>query len=137
MILLIGLAFIETFAVAPDYLAFFNALVGGPRGGERYLLDSNLDWGQDEARLKTWLDANAHGRQVTLQIFGNPRLRQWPTGGNYTLAPDGTRPRGLFAISKNYLYDVYPTGMGHAWLRSHRPIAQIGYSIDVYELPGD
>jgi len=32
---------------SPDYLAYFNALAGGPRGGWRHLVDSSLDWGQD------------------------------------------------------------------------------------------
>jgi len=40
----------------PHYLAYFNQLVGGPRHGYRHLVDSSLDWGQDLARLATWLD---------------------------------------------------------------------------------
>ncbi len=35
----------------PSYIAHFSLLVGGPRGGERLLSDSNLDWGQDWARV--------------------------------------------------------------------------------------
>jgi hypothetical protein len=35
----------------PHYIAHFSLLVGGPRFGARYLNDSNLDWGQDWARL--------------------------------------------------------------------------------------
>ena len=31
----------------PDYLAYFNELIGGPREGYHWLGDSNLDWGQD------------------------------------------------------------------------------------------
>ena len=31
----------------PYYLAYFNQLAGGPSGGYRVLVDSNLDWGQD------------------------------------------------------------------------------------------
>jgi hypothetical protein len=35
----------------PHYIAHFSVLVGGARHGARYLNDSNLDWGQDWARL--------------------------------------------------------------------------------------
>ena len=42
---------IEVLAVHPHELAFFNAAAGGSRGGRRFLVDSNLDWGQDLARL--------------------------------------------------------------------------------------
>ena len=48
----------ESAMVYPDYLAFFNAAAGGPAQGPRYLLDSNIDWGQDTKRLKFYLDAH-------------------------------------------------------------------------------
>ncbi|MFN3414041.1 MAG: glycosyltransferase family 39 protein, partial [Thermoanaerobaculum sp.] len=35
----------------PHYISHFSLLVGGPRGGEKILNDSNLDWGQDWLRL--------------------------------------------------------------------------------------
>ncbi|HRU94850.1 MAG TPA: phospholipid carrier-dependent glycosyltransferase, partial [Anaerolineae bacterium] len=43
-----------TLAVAPHDLAFFNELAGGPAGGYRYLVDSNLDWGQNLWQLREW-----------------------------------------------------------------------------------
>lgn len=43
---------VSTFSVLPDPLAYFNEIAGGPHGGERFLIDSNLDWGQDERRLR-------------------------------------------------------------------------------------
>ena len=129
--LIIG-ALAETALVHPDYLAYFNALVGGPRSGENYLLDSNLDWGQDQARLHDWLEANARGRVVTARLFGNPRLYEWPRK-NFRLLPAGAPPQGLFAISKNHLYDVYPNP-GGAPFRRMTPVARIGHSINVYDL---
>jgi hypothetical protein len=42
--------------VHPNYLGYFNELAGGPSGGWRYLVDSNLDWGQDLRALKQWMD---------------------------------------------------------------------------------
>jgi hypothetical protein len=64
----------ESLAVAPHYLAYFNAFAGGPSKGYRHLVDSSLDWGQDLPSLKDWLDA--HGLQgpnhppVFLSYFG-------------------------------------------------------------------
>ena len=34
------------FAIRPDYLAYFNAIAGGPEGGRRWLNDSNLTGGR-------------------------------------------------------------------------------------------
>ena len=132
---LIVAAIVETALVHPDYLAFFNLLVRGPNNGEKYLLDSNLDWGQDEARLHDWLQANARGRVVTARIFGNPRLYQWPRE-SFTLLPAGAPPQGLFAISKNYLYGAYPNP-GGARFRGMKLVARIGYSINVYDLDAE
>ena len=53
----------------PDNLAFFNAFVGGPARGSEYLVDSNLDWGQDLKPLKAWMDAN-HVPHINLAYFG-------------------------------------------------------------------
>jgi hypothetical protein len=144
---LIALAAVETAMVHPDYLAYFNVLAGGPSGGERYLLDSNLDWGQDLARLKQWLEENGRGREVTLRLFGNPRLREWPhDDAAYTILPPGQPPRGLLAISKNITHDLYPVLYGGGpnqppraerpipGLARMRPIARIGCSIDLYDL---
>jgi 4-amino-4-deoxy-L-arabinose transferase-like glycosyltransferase len=51
----IGLAFlqcVESAAVAPWYLAFYNAPSGGPGGGDRLVNDSNVDWGQGLLALR-------------------------------------------------------------------------------------
>ncbi len=47
----LSLQIVECVRVAPHPLAFFNALAGGPGNGRTLLVDSNLDWGQDLARL--------------------------------------------------------------------------------------
>jgi hypothetical protein len=40
-----------------SFLAYFNKVIGGPDGGARYVVDSNLDWGQDLRRLGTFVEA--------------------------------------------------------------------------------
>ena len=68
---------VETFRIAPNFLAYFNELIGGPSQGYRHLVDSSLDWGQDLPGLKSWL--NEQGLQgpghqpVYLSYFGNAR----------------------------------------------------------------
>ena len=47
---------LSSLAVFPYYLTHFNELVGGPTKGHLYVTDSNLDWGQDVKRLKSWID---------------------------------------------------------------------------------
>jgi hypothetical protein len=143
-VLLLIATFIRILLMHPDYLAFFNSLGGGPDQGERFLLDSNLDWGQDQARAARWLQENARGRAVTLRVFGNPRLYQWPHEG-YEIVPPGAPPQGLLVISKNVLHGLYPSyftdSSGRGGTESPvlppagaTPVARIGLSILVYDL---
>jgi hypothetical protein len=65
----------DSLRIAPNYLAYFNAIAGGPSEGYRHLVDSSLDWGQDLPALKNWLDSQGlqgkdHPR-VYLSYFGN------------------------------------------------------------------
>ncbi len=45
--------FATAVTTSPDHLAYFNRLSGGPFHGDRILIDSNLDWGQDEGRFRS------------------------------------------------------------------------------------
>ncbi len=42
--------------VAPDYLSYFNELIGGSKYGYRYLIDSNIDWGQGAKAVKEYME---------------------------------------------------------------------------------
>ncbi len=60
---------VGTLSVAPRYLEYFNEAAGGPAGGYRYLIDSNLDWGQDLIRLRERMQADGDGL-INLAYFG-------------------------------------------------------------------
>lgn len=65
----------ESLRIHPDYLAYFNQIVGGPSQGYKHLADSSLDWGQDLPALKDWLDREGLQRAdgVYLSYFGTAR----------------------------------------------------------------
>ena len=111
--------------ISPHYLAYFNELVGGPDRGARYLLDSNLDWGQDLKGLKRYMDEHgihrvwlADPQNVNPDIFRFQRLPPL---------------RGTVAISATMLHGVYqPTPTYFELYRQQKPVATIGYSIFIY-----
>ncbi|MBV9743772.1 MAG: glycosyltransferase family 39 protein [Acidobacteriia bacterium] len=123
--------------IAPDYLAFFNALVGGPGNGPRYLVDSNIDWGQDVKKLKKWL--KAHGTNTArVWYFGNAQMDYY---GIYADAfPDPLDQKGWDAIngygvaSVTVLEGVYVPLNTVAPLRLKEPMAKVGWSMYVYDL---
>lgn len=133
--------------VYPHYLAFFNQFVGGPRNGNKYLVDSNLDWGQDLKPLKAWMDKNNVAR-INLSYFGTADPAYY--GINATHLPGApffdtqfvNRPQlpGYVAVSVTNLRGVYLDETGRAFYRSlleREPDAVIGYSIHVYRVDHD
>ncbi len=110
-VLLVALA-LETVRAHPNYIAFFNAAVGGPRGGIELLGDSNLDWGQDLEALREWQRRNPDTR-LYLCYFGgvDPSyyVRHVPLpGNNYSDQPVQplTEP-GVIAISATHLQGIH------------------------------
>lgn len=41
----------------PHFIAYFNQIAGGPKGGINHLIDSNLDWNQNMKRFGHWAEA--------------------------------------------------------------------------------
>jgi 4-amino-4-deoxy-L-arabinose transferase-like glycosyltransferase len=133
-----------TFFVAPHYLAYFNELIGGPANGYKYLVDSNLDWGQGLKELKRYMDV--HGvKRVSLSYFGADSPQRYgieydwlPSYHLYNPEPDKPYkiPQNqLLAISATNLQGVYLQNPEEfKWLRELEPVAKIGYSIFVYDL---
>jgi hypothetical protein len=116
-------------AVFPDYLAYFNLLAGNP---ERMLADSNLDWGQDVARLA--LELRARGiRHMTLDIYGTADLSQHGIPTHLPLKPH--RPAsGWIAISLTQLSlgTSAPPFDGYRWLEDFEPVTTIGKTVRLY-----
>jgi hypothetical protein len=59
-----------TLSIHPHYLAYFNAVSGGPGRGSEHLIDSNLDWGQDLIGLREWLRTHPQDQPIGLAYFG-------------------------------------------------------------------
>lgn len=132
-----ALQIFELARVQPHYLAFFNTPAGGPEKGHLYLLDSNLDWGQDARKLGRWRKQQNLGR-LCISYFGTASLDYYEIPQIPLLSlPPGTDPLTLncvAAISANHLYDVYTTPNQHAWARGLKPMGRIGYSIFLFDL---
>lgn len=128
---------------APDHLAYFNELSGGPENGGLHLIDSNLDWGQDLYHLQAYL--NEHPTEnLGLAYFGT--IPPATLGTPYRIPPEFHPEPGTYAISASLLqgrpYSVRkPDGSRHnlgtdalGYFRFFEPRARLGYSINVYKL---
>jgi hypothetical protein len=133
---------VPTLAVAPrGYLAYFNRLAGGPDGGYRVLLDSNLDWGQDLPRLAAWMTRERVDR-IALAYDGadDPdRLgiaRDDLPGRNHYAGGVPDRPlHGTVVVSPSLVFGLVPREAArYGFLRERTPDARAGVFL-VYRLP--
>ncbi len=133
---------IGTLRMFPDYLPYFNLLAGGPEGGYRYLVDSNLDWGQNMWQLREWMQENgvdrvsyAHFSPDRPQVYGVRADFLPPDPRAISFAPFGPAP-GVYAIGATVLQGVYtPDVNTYAWFRTHEPLARLGHALFVYDVP--
>lgn len=51
---LIAWQMISVALVGPNWVAYFNECSGGPSNGSAWLLNSNIDWGQDLLQVERW-----------------------------------------------------------------------------------
>ena len=112
----------------PDYLSYFNEFALGPKNGHKILTDSNLDWGQDIYRVKTYIDQNnVEVSYMTYPWDGQMALNYY--GLNYPeLKPDNTNAKGYVIISATY----YETN-AYKWIKQY-PAKQITpgvYLVDI------
>jgi hypothetical protein len=146
-------------------LSYFNELVGGPANGHKYLLDSNVAWGQDHLFLKTWHDNNLSARPLFIAAFGwvDPifagvdftPFRPLSIGdsprSNSQQGVKGGLKAGWYVVDVNHLHGsplcapdgtgnfLYPIRIGRELLRfrEQQPEYMVGYSMRVFHIPRD
>jgi len=122
---------IGTLNIYPHYLAYFNEFVGGAKNGYKYLVDSNLDWGQDLKLLKQYLEKN-NIKEIYLAYFGTAEPDYYKI--NYKKLEPFKKVSGIIAISATYLQGVHTAKGGYDWLKKYEPVDNLGYSILIYNI---
>lgn len=130
----------STFAIHPDYIAYFNEVAG--KHPEHVLVDSDLDWGQDLRRLRDTLQARGID-SVTTAYFGSavPKMYGIPVKHAYIR---GDTVHGWFVVSqtrrqrgdaflRNGEWTLYPEM--YDWLDALPVEAHIGKSLLLYRVP--
>jgi 4-amino-4-deoxy-L-arabinose transferase-like glycosyltransferase len=144
LVLLFWYAF-GTIKIYPHFLAYFNELAGGPNNGYKYVVDSNLDWGQDLKRLAQFVEENKI-KTIYLDYFGGGSAEYYlkekyqPWWGHRN--PMELSPNSWLAVSATLLQGGrgWPapgfnqkTGY-YNWLNQYEPVTVIGHSIFVYNI---
>lgn len=132
----------ENIKIYPYYLTYFNQTVGGAKNGYRYVVDSNIDWGQDLKRLSDWVEVN-NVKNIYLDYFGwsdqSFYLKNnfiWLQSSRFrskedflTENPNG----GWVAISATFYMGLSKQeGLDYNWLKLEDRFTTIGNSIFVW-----
>jgi hypothetical protein len=120
--------------IAPRYLSYFNAWVGAPSEGYRYLSDSNVDWGQDLPALRDKLAA-VGSRRPLVSYFGTAPLDAYGVrAGRWPFAtPEECRNADWIAVSATHLVGLYLDNDPFEAFRAIPPSDRAAYSILLYD----
>ncbi len=114
-------------SAAPNYLAYFNWLAGGPKHAADWFRDSNTDWGQDLPLLAEYQRRHPELRDLGLAYFGTADPAAY--GVKATPIELALPWPGPVAASVTFLREEEPA---QAWLRARPLLARIGGSIRIY-----
>lgn len=138
LLIVMGLWYIlSALIIYPDYLAYFNELVGGPKNGYKYLDDSNIEWGQDIKRLAAYQKQYPDTKVIYSWLYSNPSYY-----GVKNVLPKEQKsllnPSGRYAVNIHFLVRLKELSQSLNeknldWLSLYQPVDRIGYSFFVYE----
>lgn len=99
----------------PYYIPYFNEIVWNRNNSYKYLVDSNLDWGQARSAFEQYLKDNPESSYPTKFVRA-----------------------GTFIISANDLVGIARDPADYAWLRDNfEPIDNVAYSYLIYQITPD
>jgi hypothetical protein len=125
----------ESLTAFPHYMGFFNAPSGGTRMGWKYVVDSNLDLGQDLKQLQWYLAR--HGiSNVCLGYFGAaPPAYFGITSRAFPSSLEEARQSGCVVVVSvtSLMYDRVQQ-QSYRWLDQLMPTDYVGSSFWIYNL---
>jgi hypothetical protein len=151
---LIAWQMISVALVGPNWLAYFNECSGGPSNGSAWLLNSNIDWGQDLLQVERWqashpeeslhlaLNSSYDPGYLGLRSPYSPTVSYGDRDTKHNLVP----APGWHAVSVTFLRsDRWNLWNGHGrqvavmnhskYFQAREPEGFAGYSIALFYVP--
>ena len=141
IVLLFFWAILTVLSTYPYFLAYFNEIAGGPDNGHKWVVDSNLDWGQDILRLADYIKNNDI-KEIKLDYFSGAPAEYYIKTAKIESYNREMPQKGWLAVSATIYSgackgDKIPCSYNeraYIWLDQYKPVAKIGYSIFVYKI---
>jgi 4-amino-4-deoxy-L-arabinose transferase-like glycosyltransferase len=134
-IVCLALVAVESAAAFPRYISFFNLPSGGRSQGWKYVVDSNLDWGQDMYRLQDYL-VRKGADNVCLATFSAAPPEHFGIHPHPIpeSAAEARRQGCLMVVSLSVLYEWPPLDGSYNWIKRLPVTGRVGDSFRVYDL---
>ena len=116
----------------PHSMSYFNELIGGPKNGPKYMLGSNVDWGQNSFFLQKWYNNHPEARPIRIAYTSSELLGRLGIKDNQQ--PPVEPESGWFALGVN---EIYSSSKRYEFFKQFEPVDMIGYSIYIYHITPD
>jgi hypothetical protein len=122
---------------APDYLSYFNEFVRGPEHGAKLVADSNLNWGQDNARLAQFaIDKQISSIKIRSEAENADVYNYYRLNWSQASEQDLTQPSsGFYAIGIGIYASLQKNP--NSWFMGKKPLYIIGKTIYIFEVPSN
>ncbi|MCD6284312.1 MAG: glycosyltransferase family 39 protein [Anaerolineae bacterium] len=132
-----------TLACAPNEIAYFNLLAGPAENKHKFLISSNLDWGQMMKQMASYLQS--HSDETTYVAYSHPAPYPIPASAYLPPHPEAGPitapfhpPPGRYLIGATSLHipsSCCGLGLdGYAYFRNLTPDDTIGGAILIYDI---
>ncbi len=126
----------STLLTFPNYISFFNELIEPRSQSYQYLVDSDLDWGQDLRRLADYVREKGI-EDITVDFFGAGEVNYYIPRAKLTDCHNPERPSGYFAVfATTRQYSLRFENDNYKWLNEYEPVKIIGNSVFIYNFTG-
>ena len=130
LVLFVAISSVRTY---PYYLPYSNEAFGGTSRTHLNLHDSNVDWGQDLARLADRLRQRFPGEKVWLDYKGSAVPSSYGIDAADPLSVPPDQVHGLLVVSDSRIARADPPL--RTLLDNSTPIDEVGYSITILRRP--
>ncbi|HEY0001638.1 MAG TPA: phospholipid carrier-dependent glycosyltransferase [Actinoplanes sp.] len=130
---LVAFVAVSSLRTFPYYLPYSNEAFGGTANTSRNLHDSNVDWGQDLARLGIRLRERYPDEPVWLVYKGSGVPGYYGVTGRNPLTVPNEQVQGLLVVSDSRV--ALAEGKLKQLIESSTPIDDVGHSITIYRRP--
>lgn len=127
--ILLILSIVESIIIFPNYISYYNQIVGGTDNGYKIARDSNLEWGEDLKLIKMYMDQkNIQSPFVEYMWDSKSALDYYKINYQNPQLLDKDNPHGYLIINATSLHNP-----NYLWLAKYQPIDRVSPGVFVYK----